>query len=69
MILNVGMITMISFTRKTVSIKFNYKLCINFNNKLCNSLIFTSQCVKDLGVLSVCKLFLHHHADYIFFKT
>jgi hypothetical protein len=42
-----------SFTRKTVSINFNYKLY--------NNLILRSQCVADLGALLHCKLYFYHH--------
>jgi hypothetical protein len=43
MIVNAGKTTTISFTRKTISVNFNYILCINF--------ILRSQRVKDTGVL------------------
>jgi hypothetical protein len=56
--LNFGKTTIISFTRKTNSIYFNYKLR--------NNLVSRSQCVKDLGVLLDCKLYFHQHIDYIF---
>jgi hypothetical protein len=57
MTLNVGKTTIISFTRKTVGLHFNYKLS--------NNPILRSQCVKDLGVLLDSKLYFHHHVDYI----
>jgi hypothetical protein len=57
MTLNVGKTTIISFTRKTVGLHFNYKLS--------NNHILRSQCVKDLGVLLDSKLYFHHHVDYI----
>jgi hypothetical protein len=58
MVLNVGKTTIISFKHKTVSINFNYILS--------NNLITRSQCVKDRGVLLDCKLYFHHHIDYMF---
>jgi hypothetical protein len=57
--INIGKTTIISFSRKTNSILFNYKLCSN--------LVTRSQCVKDLGVLLDCELYFHQHVDYIFF--
>jgi hypothetical protein len=61
MILNVGETTIISFTHKSMSINFNYKLC--------NNLILRFHCFKDLRVLLACKLCLHHHFDYIFSQS
>jgi hypothetical protein len=58
-ILNVGKTTVISFTRKSVSIDFNYKLC--------NNLILCSQ-LHILEFLWDCKLYLHNHIDFIFFQ-
>jgi hypothetical protein len=55
--LNLSKTTIISFTRKTNSIYFNYNLC--------NNLVARSQCVKDLGVLLGCKLYFHQHINYI----
>jgi hypothetical protein len=49
--------TAVSFTRKTNSICFNYKVCKN--------LVSRSQCVKELAVLLGCKLYFHQHIDYI----
>jgi hypothetical protein len=57
MIINLGKITIISFSRKTNSIYFNYKLC--------NNLVTRSQFVKDVGVLMDCKLYFHQYIDYI----
>jgi hypothetical protein len=54
---SIGKTTIISLSRKTNSILFNYKLC--------NNLVTCSQCVKDLGVLLDCKLYFHQHGDYI----
>jgi hypothetical protein len=54
---NIVKTTIISFSSKTNSIYFNYKLC--------NNLVTRSQCVKDLGVLLDCKLYFHLHIDYI----
>jgi hypothetical protein len=56
--LNLSKTTIISFTRKTNNINFNYNLC--------NSPVARSQCVKDLGVLLGCKLYFHQHINYIF---
>jgi hypothetical protein len=55
--INLGKTTIISFSRKTNSIYFNYKLC--------NNLVTRSQCVKDLGVRLDCKLCFHQHIDCI----
>jgi hypothetical protein len=49
--LNLGESTTVSFTRKTNSIYFSYKLC--------NNLVSRPQCVKDLGVVLDCKLYFH----------
>jgi hypothetical protein len=54
--LTVGKTTIISFTRKTVGLHFNYKLS--------NNPILRSQYVKDLGVLLDSTLYFHHHVDY-----
>jgi hypothetical protein len=59
--LNLSKTNIISFTRKTNSIYFNYKLF--------NSLGARSQCVKDLGVLLDCKLYFHQHVNYIFSQS
>jgi hypothetical protein len=59
--LNLSKTTVISFTRKTNSIYFNYKLC--------NNLVARSQCVKDLGVLLHCKLYFHQHINYVFSQS
>jgi hypothetical protein len=56
--LNLGNTTTVSFTRKTISIYFNYKLC--------NNLVPRSQCVKDLCILLDCKLHFHQRIGYIF---
>jgi hypothetical protein len=57
MTINQGKTTIISFSRKTNGIYFNYKLC--------NNLVTCSQFVKDLGVLLDYKLYFHQHIDYI----
>jgi hypothetical protein len=49
--INLGKTAIISFSRETNSIYFNYKLCY--------SLLTHSQCVKDLGVQLDCKLYFH----------
>jgi hypothetical protein len=59
--LNLSKTTIISFTRKTNSIYFNYNLC--------NNPVARSQCVKDLGVLLDCKLYFHQHINYIFSQS
>jgi hypothetical protein len=59
--LNLSKTTIISFTRKTNSIYFNYKLC--------NNLEARSQCVKNLGVLLDCKLYFHQNINYIFSQS
>jgi hypothetical protein len=55
--INVGRTTIISFSSKTNSIYFNYKLY--------NNLVTRSQCVKHLGVLLDSKLYFHQHIDHI----
>jgi hypothetical protein len=59
--LNLSKTTIISFTRKTNSIYFNYKLC--------NNPVARSHCVKGLGVLLDCKLYFHQHINYIFSQS
>jgi hypothetical protein len=59
--LNLSKTTIMSFTRKTNSIYFNYKLC--------NNPVARSQCVKDPGVLLDCKLYFHQHINYIFSQS
>jgi hypothetical protein len=57
--LDTGKTTVISFTRKTNSIKFTYKL---FNNQAARSL-----CAKYFGILLDCKLyFLIHYLLHYF---
>jgi hypothetical protein len=41
-------------------------MSINVHYKLCNNAILRSQCVRDLGVLLVCKLCFYKHTDCIF---
>jgi hypothetical protein len=55
--MNLGKTTIISFSRKTNSIYFDYKLY--------NNLVTYSQCIKDFSVLLDRKLYLHQHSDYI----
>jgi hypothetical protein len=55
--INIGKTAIISFSRKSNSILFNYKLC--------NNLVTRSQCVKYIGVMLDCKLYFHQHVDYI----
>jgi hypothetical protein len=55
--INLGKTMIVSFSRKTNSTCFNYKLC--------NNLVTRSQCVKDLGVLLDCKLYFHQNIDYM----
>jgi hypothetical protein len=59
--LNLSKTTIISFTCKTNSIYFNYKLC--------NNPVARSQCVKDLGVLLDCKLYFRWQINYIFSQS
>jgi hypothetical protein len=47
----------ISFTRKTISIHFNYFVS--------NLLIIQTDYVKDLGVMLDSKLHFHRHVDYL----
>jgi hypothetical protein len=50
----------ISFTRRTNSIYFNYKLC--------NNLVSRSQCFKDIVVILDCKIYYYQHIDYKFLQ-
>jgi hypothetical protein len=47
----------ITFTRKTNA--------ANYKDKLCDKCTNRAGSVRDLGVLSDSKLYLHHHVDYI----
>jgi hypothetical protein len=51
----------ITFTRRTSPIHYNYKLC--------DKCITRTDSVKDLGILLNSELLFHHHVDYIFFQS
>jgi hypothetical protein len=51
----------ISFTRKTNSIYFNYYVK--------DVLISRTDCIKDLGVTLESKLYFHCHVDFVYFQT
>ena len=55
--LNTDKTRIITFTRKTNSINYIYKLC--------DKCIICTDSFKDLGVPVDCKLFFHHNNDYI----
>jgi hypothetical protein len=55
---NFSKISVISFTRKTNVLNYNYRLR--------NSLILRIDCIRDLGVHVDCKLHFHHHVDFLF---
>ena len=57
---NLGKIRVISFTRKTTSLCYPYRLGLG------NSLIQRTDCVKDLGVYIDSKLYFHQHVDCLF---
>jgi hypothetical protein len=59
--LNTQKINVISFTRKTNSIHFDYQLG--------NAVIMRTDCVKGLGVWLDNKLYFHHHVNYVFSVT
>jgi hypothetical protein len=56
--LNTQKTNVISFTRKTNSIHFDYQFS--------NAVITRTDCVKDLGVCLDNQLYFHHHQLYIF---
>jgi hypothetical protein len=55
---NFSKIKFISFARKTNDLNYQYRLG--------NSFILRTDCIKDLGVHTDCKLHFHHHVDFIF---
>jgi hypothetical protein len=57
MILNIDKTRVITFTRKTNPLNYNYKL--SGTNTMC------TDCIKDLGKLLDSKL-LFHHVNYLF---
>jgi hypothetical protein len=59
--LNIGKTRVISFSRKTNSLIYDYKLC--------QSSITRSHSSKDLGVYIDNKLYFHDHVNYIFSKS
>jgi hypothetical protein len=59
--LNINKTRVISFSRKTNLLLFDYKLC--------ESLITRTECIKHLGVQIDSKLHFHNHVDYIFSQT
>jgi hypothetical protein len=56
--LNINKTRVISFSRKTATLFFQYKLC--------HSSITRTNSIKDLGVFIDSKLHFHNHVDYIF---
>jgi hypothetical protein len=48
----------ISFTRKTNSVHFNY--CVK------NALVSRSDCIKDFGAMLDSKLYFHCHVDFVY---
>jgi len=56
--LNIHKTNIISFTRKTNCVHFNY--CVS------NVLILRSDCIKDLGVMLDSKLYFHCHVDFVY---
>ena len=51
----------ITFTRKTNAIHYNYKL--SDTSTTC------SDCITDSGMLLNSKVLFHHHVDYLFYKS
>jgi hypothetical protein len=56
--LNIQKTRIISFTRKTYSVHFNYYVS--------NEIILRSDCIKDLGVMLDSKLYFHRHVDFVY---
>jgi hypothetical protein len=56
--LNIQKMRIISFTRKTNSVHFNYYVS--------NEIILRSDCIKDLGVMLYSKLYFHRHVDFVY---
>jgi hypothetical protein len=56
--LNIQKTRIISFTRKTNSVHFNYYVS--------NEIILRSDCIKDLGIMLDSKLYFHRHADFVY---
>jgi hypothetical protein len=59
--LNIQKTRIISFTRKTNSVHFNYYVS--------NAIILRSDCIKDLGVMLDSKLYFHRHVDFVHFQA
>jgi hypothetical protein len=59
--LNIQKTRIISFTRKTNSVHFNYYVT--------NEIILCSDCIKDLGVTLDSKLYFHCHVDFVHYVT
>jgi hypothetical protein len=55
---NFSKIRIVSFTRKTNVLNYQYRLG--------NSVILRTDCVKDLGVHIDCKPHFHRHVDFLF---
>jgi hypothetical protein len=55
---NFSKIRVISFTRKTSVLNFQYRLV--------NYFILRTDCIKDLGAYIDCKLYFHQHLNFIF---
>jgi hypothetical protein len=55
---NFSKIRVIAFTRKTNVLNYQYRLG--------NSFILRTDCIKDLGVYTDCKLHFHRRVDYLF---
>jgi hypothetical protein len=55
---NFSKIRVISFTKKTNSLNYQYSLG--------NSFILRTDCIRDLGVYIDCKLYFHQHVDHLF---
>jgi hypothetical protein len=58
---NFSKIEVISFTRKTNVLNYQYRLR--------NSFVLRTDCIKDLGVHIDCKLHFHHHVDFFFTRN
>ncbi|PNF30002.1 hypothetical protein B7P43_G06208 [Cryptotermes secundus] len=56
--LNIAKTRVVSYTRKTNFLSYEYQLC--------HAIITCTSCIKDLGVLFYSKLHFHTHVNYIF---
>jgi hypothetical protein len=59
--LNIQKTRIISFTRKTNSVHFNYYVS--------NAIILRSDSINDLGVMLDSKLYFHRHVDFVHFQA